>query len=480
MSHSKFLLASLAALSCSMMAQAKIELPEIIGDNMVLQQNTDASLWGWATPGAIVTVAPSWNDQKYTTKTATNGRWDIKIPTPAASYETYELSVSGDGSDLNIGNVLVGEVWLASGQSNMEMPLRGFWSQPVEGAAQAIAYSGQYPGIRMVTIPKSGSYTPEEKTVGKWKESNPANAPEFSACAYFFAQSLNKILDVPVGIISVAYGGSKAESWLPAEIIATYPDMDLEGEKNGTKKVDDWHKATIRYNSMLHPIIGYTIKGAIWNQGESNVGLEDTYPERMAKVAEVWREQWGQGEFPFYQVEIPGWNYGDPEQDAAAKLREAQWKAAELMPRGGIVCTSDLVYPYELEDIHASQKQPLGERLAFLAAADTYGMNTIPHQYPQLDSYKIDGNKAYLKLKNAGDRLTPNDVMTGFEVAGADKVFKPATVEQPWNKEYDLIIVAPEGMDQIESVRYCFKNFAIGSVHSMMGLPLVPFRTDNW
>lgn len=460
-------------------ASATIELPEIISDNMVLQRNTDARLWGWATPGSAVTVTTSWNSRQYDVKSGTDGRWDVAVSTPDASYAPCSINIQGDGSDITLNNVLIGEVWLASGQSNMEMPLRGFWGQPIENAAQAIAYSGQTPGIRVATVPKSGSYTPETRAKGAWKLSNPANAPEFSALGYFFAQSLNKILDVPVGLVVTAYGGSKAESWLPAEVVEAYDDIDLAGEKNGTAKVDDWHKASVRYNAMIHPIIGYTIKGAIWNQGESNVGLHASYPERMAKIAEVWRDKWGQGDFPFYQVEIPGWNYGDPDNDSAAKLREAQWKAAEIMPNGGIVCTSDLIYPYELEDIHACQKQPIGERLAFLAAADAYGMNTIAHLYPKLDRYELKGDKAYLKFKNASNRLTPNDEIVGFEVAGSDRVFHPAKVRQTWD-EWDVVVEAPENVDSIHSVRYCFKNFAIGTVHDMMGLPLVPFRTDNW
>ncbi len=479
MTSIKSCLAITLLFSGSGLASAAIQLPEIFSDNMVLQQKTDARLWGWATPGASITVTPSWDNKKYTAKAGKDGRWDVAVATPAASYTPYSVLIDGDGSNLSLDNVLVGEVWLASGQSNMEMPLRGFWGQPVENAAQAIAYSGQTPGVRVVTVPKSGSYEMQDRAPGTWKLSNPANAPEFSATGYFFAQALNKILDVPVGLIVSAYGGSKAESWLPASVVETYDDIDLAGEQNGTAKVDEWHKAAVRYNSMIHPIVGYTIKGAIWNQGESNVGLHVTYPERMAKIAEVWRDEWGQGIFPFYQVEIPAWDYGAPEQDYAAKLREAQWKAAELMPNGGIVCTSDLVYPYELEDVHASQKQPIGERLAFLASADTYGMSTLPHRYPQLDKYELRGNKAYLKFKNAENRLTPNDEMSGFEVAGSDRVFHPAKVKQTWD-EWDVVVEAPEGVDNIESVRYCFKNFAIGSVHDMMGLPLVPFRTDNW
>lgn len=322
-----------------------------------------------ATPGSEITVTPEWDNIAYTTKAdKDSGRWEVRVHTPAASYAPHSIRIQGDGSDITLGNVLSGEVWFCSGQSNMEMPLKGFWTQPIEGGAQAIAYSGKYPGIRMATVPKSEAATPQERTAGKWKESNPQNAADFSAMAYFFAQSLNDILNVPVGIISCAYGGSKVESWMPEEIVAGYGDIDVKAEIAGKPGVDDWHRAVVRYNSMLKPLAGYTIKGFLWNQGESNVGKHDTYPERINTMVEHWRNLWADDSLPFYQVELPGWNYGNPEDTGAALFRECQHKAAEMMPHGGIISTSDLVYPHELEDIHASQKQPLGERMAFLVA----------------------------------------------------------------------------------------------------------------
>lgn len=475
-----YLVASVLTLGSIITSNAAITLPEIISDNMVLQQQTNARLWGWATPGAQIIITSDWNNNSVEVTTDENGRWDALLATGTASMDSHSINIYGDGSNIVINNVLLGEVWLCSGQSNMEMPLRGYWGQPVEGAAQAIAYSGKHPGVRMVTIPKSGAAQPQKTTTGKWKISSPQNAPEFSALAYFFAVSLNDILGVPVGIISNAYGGSKAESWLPSEIVNTYSDIDLEAEANGSaKEVPDYHRAAIRYNSMLYPIAGYTIKGVCWNQGESNVGKEDTYPQRLLDLQNHWKEIWDMKDMPFYQVEIPGWNYGDPEGDAAAKFRECQHRAATMMPHGGIVSTSDLVYPYELEDIHARQKQPIGERLAFLAAADTYGIQEIPHSYPTLATCDIENNQAILKFRNADGFLTPNDNLEGFEIAGTDHIFHPAKAIQTWDT-YDVIVYKPEGVDSIESIRYCFKNFAIGKVHNMLGLPLVPFRTDNW
>lgn len=193
------------------LTQQAVELPDIISDNAVLQQQAEVKLWGWSKPGKTVTVSPSWGGSYKATADSGSGRWEVSVKTPAATFEAQSIAFADGDKDVTIDNVLIGEVWFCSGQSNMEMPLRGFWCQPVEGAAQAVAYSGKYPGIRVATIPKRASYTPEDRVEGKWKESLPKNAPEFSALAYFFARSLTDMLDVPVGIISCAYGGSKVE-----------------------------------------------------------------------------------------------------------------------------------------------------------------------------------------------------------------------------------------------------------------------------
>ncbi len=458
---------------------AKVELPEIISDNAVLQQNSDAKLWGWAKPGSTVKVTPSWDNKSYSAKSdSKTGRWEVAVATPAASFTPYSVTFDdGDGTE-KIDNVLIGEVWFCSGQSNMEMPLRGYGIQPIEGAAQAIAYSGKYPGIRMANIPKRAAYTPQDKVEGKWKVSNPADAAEFSALAYFFAQSLTDILNVPIGIINCAYGGSKVEGWMPKWKLDTYPGWDMAAEEKD-KNINEWERIGVMYNAMLKPVLGYTVKGFLWNQGESNVGRHDEYPEHQKDMVEIWRDEWGLGELPFYFVELPGWDYGDPEKDDAAKFRESQHRGAEILPNSGIVCTTDLVYPYEVPDIHARKKKEIGERLAFMAAARTYGINGIPNQYPSYKSVELKGDKAILTFNNATGGLNPNMNLPGFEVAGEDRVFYPAVATEDWNWPY-TVTVSSDKVKDIKAVRYCFKNFAIGQLKDMYGLPLIPFRTDNW
>lgn len=464
--------------SATLTSYAEIELPDIIGDNMVVQQKSDARIWGWATPGSSVSVSGSWNPEiKVTSKARADGRWQVSLPTPAASFTPYSISIKGDGSDIDIKNVVSGEVWFCSGQSNMEMPLRGFGYQPVEGAAEAIAYSGKYPGIRVAKVPKGKAYTPQKKTPGPWKVSCPANAGEFTALGYFFARSLSDILDVPVGIIDCSYGGSKLEGWQSREQLEQYPEWDVDKEQTDST-LQDYERINIMYNSMLHPLIGYTVKGFLWNQGESNVGREKTYPYHQKDMVAEWRAKWGLGELPFYFVELPGWDYGDPDNNNAAFFRECQHKAAEIIPNSDIVCTSDLVYPYEVNDIHARKKKEIGERLAFMAAGKTYGIGGMPVDSPRFKSMKVEGDKAIISLTKPWEGLNPYRDLEGFEAAGADKVFHPAKADLNL-QTMDIEVICPEA-GKIEAVRYNFKNFAVGKIHNSLGLPLVPFRTDNW
>lgn len=463
------------ALMLTGMAAHAIVLPDIISDNMVLQQNSDVRLWGWSSAGAEVVVTTSWNGAAYTGHADRSGRWSVDVATPSASYDTYTITFADGNGTAAVGNVLVGEVWFCSGQSNMEMPLNGFWTQPVENGNRDIAYSGQYRGkIRMATIEKVGTVEPADSVSGKWKECEPVNARWFSAVGFHFAVSLNRILDVPVGIINCSWGGSHVEGWLPREELELYADVDLS--QAGNKDVWEWDQPLIMYNGMLHPLIGYTVKGFLWNQGESNINQHDRYPQRLARMVEIWRNKWGHDDLPFYCVEIPPHDYDDALATNAALLRESQHRAVELIPNSGIVCTSDLSKPYEAADIHPSMKQPIGERLAFMAAVRTYGIEGIVCDSPVFSSMEVEGNSALLHFNNADGGFTPNRNLQGFEVAGADHVFYPAEATEV---DRDIRVTCDK-VSKIESVRYCFRNWMPGKVYSIDWLPLVPFRTDDW
>ncbi|MCH5234421.1 MAG: sialate O-acetylesterase [Muribaculaceae bacterium] len=462
----------------SFAGNSKVNLPHVFTDNMVIQSDTIAQIWGNATPNSDVNIAGSWGIE---TKVKTNkeGKWKTGIPTPSPSFDPVFITITdmNDGDSVTLKNVLPGEVWIASGQSNMEMPLRGFWHQPVEGAGDEIMFSEKNgKGIRFLNVPRVKSYEPLDDFEGGWQISNPENAGEFSAAAWFFARFLKDIIDRPIGIVSNAWGGSKVEGWVTPEILATYPDRDYEAEKDSV--MNDWERIGIMYNSQLNPVAGYTAKGFLWNQGESNVGGHADYPSRQNDMVELWRSIWGNPDMPFYFVELPGWDYGDVNGTSAALFREAQHKAESITKNSHIISTSDLVYPDEPDDIHARNKKEIGKRLAAQAATYSYGIKGIPHEYPKFKNAEINGNKAEIFFDNVWQGFTPNDELEGFEVAGEDRVFFPAKAHP--NREGLSIIVESEEIPDIKSVRYNFKNFAIGKIHNNFGLPIVPFRTDNW
>ena len=493
-----------ACLALLTLPASALELPEQIGSNMMLQQKTQARLWGWAKGGSTVSVTPSWNNQKYTAKAdKKDGRWELQVETPAASFDAYTISVSGDGQTLSIDNVLVGEVWFCSGQSNMEMPLGGFWNCPVEGSNDAIATSGRYrSSIRFVTIPKVGKQEPQDRVPGHWQECTPENAPSFSAVGYFFARTLTDILDVPVGIINCSWGGSCVEGWLPKDTLLTYPD--------GLTPMDDtdYHAKMVMFNGMLNPLAGYTIKGFLWNQGESNVGREKEYIDRFKTMTRLWRRMWRQPDdaLPMYTVELPPYWYDNNEADWGAKFREAQHIIAHELENSGCVCTNDLIYDYEAKQIHGSKKLEIGQRLAYMAATRNYGVKGIAAEAPEFLRMKtvevqdkdmtVVAGTPVVANPNEKDKVTvlyfSNLVdgvdriydIEGFEAAGADGVWHKATVwaDGDWrDPEYQgcyLKLVCPEA-GEVKNVRYNFRNWAPGHLHNARQLPVVPFRTQN-
>ena len=491
-----FLFLVLAAVTLSASA---LELPEIIGSNMMLQQKTQAKLWGWAKANSSVSVTTSWDNKAYSAKAdAKSGRWELKVQTPEASYNNYSISITGDGETKVLDNILIGEVWFCSGQSNMEIPLGGFWNCPIEGSNEAIATSGKYrKSIRVVTIPKADPLVPADKVPGKWEICESQNAARFSAVGYFFARILTDLLDVPVGIINCSWGGSAVEGWMPKEILETYPD--------GLTPMDDfdYHRKMVMYNGMLHPLIGYTIKGFLWNQGESNVGREKEYFERFQTMVNLWRKSWNQpgDKLPIYTVELPGYSYGNPNGIDAALFRETQHEIAHVLENCGCVCTSDLIYDFEVEQIHATKKYEIGQRMAYMAATRDYGMSGFWAENPEFDYMKIvdanendkvviagstvannpndKGKVVELYFKNCYDGFDRLQDIEGFEAAGEDGVFHPAVVWATNNDKGTLLkLICPEVPD-VKNVRYCFKNFIIGKLHNSRQLPIVPFRTDK-
>lgn len=475
----RFLTAAILLAGSWHACQAKITLPDILSDNMVLQQQTDARLWGWSDPNADITIKTSWNRQTYQTKADKDGKWFATVPTPEASYTPCTIEIS-DGNPIMLQNILIGDVWFCAGQSNMEMPLNGFENCPIEGANQEIALASQWKGIRVATIERDGQTAPVDQCRGKWETSNPQNAPRFSATAFFFAQMVNKVLDIPVGIINCSWGGSSVEGWLPREIVSTYSDIDLERDIRKVQPGDWWHwmSPTIMYYGMLQPLQNYTIKGFLWYQGEANVGKHQTYAKRLKTMVELWRKEWNLGELPFYFVEIAP--FGSKDGVNSAFLREAQYKAETLIPNSAMVCTNDLVEPYEANNIHPKNKKTVGERLAYQALSKTYGIQGIEADSPAYQSMTVEGNAAILNFNHAESGFNRMNGLVGFEMAGEDQVFYPAQAEVRWEDQRNQIRVTCDKVPQPVAVRYAFRDFLIGNVTNLRGLPLIPFRTDNW
>lgn len=452
---------------------AKPVLPEILSDGMVLQQNSKVNIWGKTDPGKTVEVKPCWSKTAVRATTNNEGKWLAVIETPEASFTPRTITIS-DGEEVVLKDILIGEVWLASGQSNMEMPLHGFNNNPIMDANETIALSGQYPAIRFVKIPKVQSFEPQEEVEGRWQVCNPANSPEFSATAFFFAETLHKSLNVPIGIIVSAWGGTKVESWIDRETLETYPDINLS--EDVVNKLNPAARPLLMYNAMIHPLTNYVVKGFIWYQGESNVGAHQVYPERLHNMVSLWRKQWDNSDLPFYYVEIAPYIYGNRDETNAAYLREAQFKAQKLIPHSGMISTNDLTEPYELRNIHPRNKTDIGKRLAFMALNKTYGYDRVAAHGPEYNSMEISDGKIIVSFDHAKEGFSRMDGIEGFEIAGEEGEFLPAQAVVRNGK----LEVSREGIDQPVAVRYCFRNFQIGNLAGVRELPVVPFRSDSF
>ena len=478
--------AMLAALTLTMVgAQAKVRLPHILGDNMVLQQQSEARLWGWAKAGKTVKVSVSWSDVVYTAKADKNGRWLVKVKTPKAGYIPLTITFD-DGDQVTLKNILSGEVWVCGGQSNMEMPVKGFGHCPVEGYNDEVINARQYRGIHYVKIPSIMRMTPQEDAQCEWKEVGPETVGDASATGYFFAQVVNRALDIPVGLIMANKGGSRVESWLTKENLEKYTQepTDSMGIVN-FKPQWDYHRAMLWGNGTFHPILNYTVKGILYYQGCSNVGDPgNQYSERMKLLVDQWRTQFALGEIPFYFVEIAPYWYDNVEADWGARLREQQYRASKIIPNSGLVCTNDLVYPYEKKQIHPCQKRQVGQRLAYLALNKTYGMWAVGAVSPSFKDMKIEGDSVFVHLNDLFGGVSRVEDIEGFEVAGEDRVFHPATgkyfVRTADGQRDESILLQSKEVKNPVAVRYCFRNFQVGNLKNAAGLPLFPFRTDNW
>ncbi|MBP9984174.1 MAG: 9-O-acetylesterase, partial [Prevotella sp.] len=364
------------------------------------------------------------------------------------------------------------------GQSNMEMPVKGFGNCPVEGYNKAVMNANEYKGIHYVKIPSVMSTQPLDDAQCEWKVIGPQTVGDASATGYFFAQAINKTLNIPVGLVMANKGGTRVESWLDRDYLEKNTTESLDSMAMIKKFPYDYLRPLLWGNGTFSPILKYTVKGIIFYQGCSNVGdPAGQYTKRLNDLVSQWRRDFKLGEIPFYFVQIAPYFNSDVNGDWGPKLREQQFNASKKIPNSGIVCTDDLVYPYECQQIHPSQKQQVGERLALQALNKTYGMKDIWCESPEFKDMKISNDTCYINLKNDYNAISRYEDIHGFEVAGADKVFHKANASYYWTK--GLIITCPEVKTPV-AVRYAFRNWGYGNVKNGALLPLFPFRTDNW
>ena len=448
-------------------ALAETRLAAVFSDHMVVQRNSEIAVWGWDEPGQKVSVRAGWGERA-TARADDRGRWRLHLPTPDAGGP-YMLTVKGS-SRLERRDVLVGEVWFASGQSNMDMRMRGNTNQPIIGSNDAILHASN-DRIRLFTAERQYSERPMDDAVGAWSPATPASVKAFSAVGWFFADTLEEVLDVPVGIIASAWGGSNVESWIDPETLAGFDHLAF---REATAGQPERRTPSLMYNGMLYPFIGYGIRGVIWYQGESNRSRPDEYLQLFPAMVTSWRQQWGIGDFPFYYVQIApkDWEGGN-----SAFLREAQLKSMTAAPNLGMAVTLDIG---ECDQIHPAEKRTVADRLAYWALARDYGYDAIGYSGPVYRDMSVDDNgRAVLTFDHASHGFSSfGAVLEGFQIAGADRVFHPARAAiAPREKQ---VAVWSEAVTEPVAVRYAFEDCPPATLFNTEGLPASSFRTDDW
>ena len=450
-------------------AGGAVKLPNIIGSNMVLQADAPLPIWGWANPGEKVTVSIAGQD-----KTATagpNGRWKVVLDKLCANDKPQKMSVTGD-NEVVMDNVLVGEVWIGAGQSNMEMAVGG----SKDGAGEIA--SAKYPTMRLFLVRQTIAKVPADDVQGQWVECSPSTVGNFSAALYYFGRRLHNDLKVPMGLIASAWGGTLIEPWTPLEALGAQPEFkslaDVARVAASEASAPSCQSPTALFNGMIHPILPFAIRGAIWYQGESNVIQGDglLYAARMKALISGWRAAWEEGEFPFLFVQLAPWvgyEYGE-----LPKVWEVQVDSLKI-PNTGMVVITDVTG--DVNDIHPTDKQSVGTRLALWALAKTYGHKDVVCSGPLYKTLKVEGDKAVLSFDYA-DGLKSRDglELTDFQIAGEDKKFVSAKAVI----QGDTVVVTDLRVTKPVAVRFGWHNTPNPNLCNGAGLPASPFRTDDW
>ena len=477
------LLSAAAFLATALPSKADVTLPHVFGDNMVLQRSQPVPVWGWAAPGEQVTV--EFAGQRKSVTTDRDGKWEARLRSLKASAQPAEMKITG-ANQILLTNILVGEVWLCSGQSNMEKPLGTRPGQkPTRNYLQELA-AGDCPQIRLFLIKPAMSDTPVKDIKSDWHvcSSNSLEQFKFSAVGYFFAREIQKELNVPIGLVGSYWGGTRIEPWTPPVGFESVPRLnDLAfAAPPGTNKPANT-RPMVLYNAMIAPVARFAIRGALWYQGESNCMGErpdrEIYTDKMAALVNGWRKVWSQKRLPFYYVQLAPFHYFEsktarvPTAEALPEFWEAQTRALRI-PDTGMAVVTDLVE--NLNDIHPTQKKEVGQRLANLALARTYGQKNRVCYGPMFKSVKFAKGRAVVVFDHADGGLVNKDgqPLTWFTVAGADGKF----VEAEAKIEGPQIVVQAASVAAPKAVRFAWNEGAQPNLFNGAGLPANPFRTD--
>jgi sialate O-acetylesterase len=496
-------------------AKADLTVPNVFSSNMVLQQKQENKVWGWGTPGESVKVTIA--NQSKETNVSDDGKWQLKLAPMDASSDPKQLIITGTNT-LTFDNVLIGEVWICSGQSNMAMSVSRSNDPVLETKA------ANYPNIRLLSIPQVGTGEPKDNFNGAWTVCSPDTVAEFSAVGYFFGRQLHQTLDIPVGLIDNAWGGSACEAWINRDALAKNERFNAlmeswktietsyetgEAQAAADKQLENWKQRVAQaktngknppnrprqqnqltgnqrpaniYNGVLHPTIGYGIRGAIWYQGESNSSRAYQYRDLFPFMIQNWRDEWQQGDFPFYWVQLADFRaeVTTPTPSDWAELREAQTMTMDKLPNAGEAVIIDVG---ESNDIHPTNKQTVGKRLARWALAKDYGHNDITYRSPHYKSLEVKDNTIILTIAHIAHGLDTFDINEpiGFAIAGEDQIFHNAKAQiLGKGKSSNQIKVWADAVPAPVAVRYAWANNPICNVRNQDGLPLTPFRTDTW
>lgn len=493
MNKIRFIAAFIAFMAIA--AKASITLPSYYASGMVLQQKSVFQLKGKSTPNANMMFSASWDNVKVYTNADSEGNFSFKVTVPEASTKTYalhiyELQKKGNRdvvkASRNITQVYAGEVWFCSGQSNMQMPVQGSWG--LMNNYQEEIKNANYPMIKLLSVAASGKNNhPADDTDlwSNWVACSPSTIPDFSALAYCFGRELYKNLNIPIGLIQCAYGGSSAEAWISLETARTIPALKTQLDKcaqydfhrDSVSKYlgmkNEFQVPTLLYNTMVHPMINFPIRGVIWYQGEANAWGSSYYTALMDSLISSWRKDWGY-KFPFYTVQLAAWQTPAEFQEKSnwAALRWDQWKTSQQMDSTGMATAVDVG---NATDIHPKNKQEVGRRLALIALKNTYGFDVVADA-PKPVSYRFEYKKAYITFDKK-IHVRNDSVPVGFRFKDKSyKRFYAATAKVVGEKTIEISVSQPL---RPSAIYYNWADYPIGNIYGENNLPVLPFRTDQ-